>query len=516
MLFNIHTPQEKVYLHFDNTGYFKGEHIWYKAYVVRADNGRPTDISRVLYVEMVNQSGDVVETQKLRIENGEAHGDFLLNDILNSGFYEIRAYTRYMANWGSDCVFSRVFPVFRAPKTEGDFSRLTIDKAGYKHRLPDSRKADGENAGRLNMTFYPEGGSLVEGVESRVAFTVTDSESRQAQVHGVLTDANGHVADSIHALSGRGIFRVTPSHTPIHAVLYDEAGRAHTFRLPAPSTDGCALSVDAVSHDNVTVTLRSSASIQGRLLGYVLMNNGNILECDTLTAMETTCRNFLRMGLPEGVNQFTVFDSSGHILAERLFFVCHASSTAGIDISPETETLSPCNRVCLSLASSPEASCSLSVMDFSAMTCGKRGNIRTWMLLSSEIKGYIDNPEYYFEADDEVHRLAADTLMMIQGWRRYDWKLMAGQRGFNGRVQPVEDKLYIFGKIRSKNKRNELDNIKIEAFLYNSRGASLTGVSHTQADGSYKFELPDITGEWNLILKTSAKRKTSRWTVQSA
>ena len=87
-------PQEKVYLHFDNTGYFKGETMFFKAYVVRADNGCPTDISRVLYVEMLNPSGDIVERRKLKLEHGQSHGDIQLDSITGTGFYEVRAYTR--------------------------------------------------------------------------------------------------------------------------------------------------------------------------------------------------------------------------------------------------------------------------------------------------------------------------------------------------------------------------------------------------------------------------------------
>ena len=85
--FNNVFPQEKVYLHFDNTGYFAGETIWFKAYVTRMDCSRPTDISRVLYVELVHSEGEVMETCKLRIENGQAEGCFKLNDNLLSGFY---------------------------------------------------------------------------------------------------------------------------------------------------------------------------------------------------------------------------------------------------------------------------------------------------------------------------------------------------------------------------------------------------------------------------------------------
>ena len=106
-LFQQAYPQEKVYLHFDNTGYFKGETIFFKAYVTRADNGKPSDISKVLYVEMLNPSGDIVQKRKLHIENGEANGDLQPDSIVGTGFYEIRAYTRYMLNFGKDAVFSR-------------------------------------------------------------------------------------------------------------------------------------------------------------------------------------------------------------------------------------------------------------------------------------------------------------------------------------------------------------------------------------------------------------------------
>ena len=124
MLFNRSMPQEKAYLHLDNTGYFKGERIWFKAYLRRADTGEPSDISKVLYVELLNPSGDVIQKAKLKVENGEAAGDLGLDSIFGSGFYEIRAYTRYMMNFGDATAFSRVLPVFNKPKTEGDYSNL--------------------------------------------------------------------------------------------------------------------------------------------------------------------------------------------------------------------------------------------------------------------------------------------------------------------------------------------------------------------------------------------------------
>ncbi|WP_419493480.1 hypothetical protein [Alistipes putredinis] len=68
--FGKYNPQEKVYLHFDNTGYYLGETIWFSAYVVTSPQLRPTEMSKVLYVELLTPEGRIVETKKLKIEGG--------------------------------------------------------------------------------------------------------------------------------------------------------------------------------------------------------------------------------------------------------------------------------------------------------------------------------------------------------------------------------------------------------------------------------------------------------------
>ena len=116
-------PQEKVYLHLDNTGYFKGETIWFKAYVVRTDTEKCGNLSSVLHVELVSPKGDVVAHKKLYITHGIGAGNITLdNAVLPTGFYELRAYTRYMTNWSMNACFSRIIPIFREPRKEGDFT----------------------------------------------------------------------------------------------------------------------------------------------------------------------------------------------------------------------------------------------------------------------------------------------------------------------------------------------------------------------------------------------------------
>ena len=93
-------PQEKVYVHMDNTCYFVGDTIWYAAYLLRTDKDTPSNISRVLYVELLTSDGYLAERQLVEMNEGRGHGCFALHDSYHGGFYELRAYTRWQLNWG--------------------------------------------------------------------------------------------------------------------------------------------------------------------------------------------------------------------------------------------------------------------------------------------------------------------------------------------------------------------------------------------------------------------------------
>ena len=513
MRFNKAAPQEKVYLHFDNTGYFKGETIRFKAYVKRMDSDRPSNISSVLYVELVNPIGDVCERRTLKVVDGIADGDIKLDSIVGaSGFYEVRAFTRYMSNWGTSAAFSRVFPIFNKPKVEGNYSNAVIDKVSFRHRLPNTRvDEDGkvaESTTDLEMNsvkFYPEGGDLVKGLTSRVAFTVTNKEGKRVAVKGSLLNAQKQKLGAVETdETGRGVFEVCPMlmPEPLYVQLPDEKGKMREYKLPEAKEEGCVLTLDMMDDTEITATIHSTSGIQGRLLGYVLMHNGTILDCDTMTAQPFIVKRFEKLSLPAGVSQFTLFNSEGRILAERLFFLMpFASESDSIFVTTNLRSLSPCCKVELDLQAAPNSSISFSAMDAATMTNGKEGNMKTWMLLSSEVSGYIDSPDYYFEADDVAHRRAADLLMMTQGWRRYDWQLMSGQKVLD-KVEPNEDGLYIFGQLTSKSKKRDVGNVDLSMTLFNRDGQSMSGKAKTDSLGRYSFKLPDCSGDWALQIKS--------------
>ena len=535
-------PQEKAYLHFDNTGYFIGETIWFKAYVTRTDTDSPTDLSGVLYVELLSPAGDVVERRKLELKDGQGRGDIRLDKILTSGFYEVRAYTRYMANWGTGACFSRVFPIFDEPRKAGDYSRAAIDRSTRKHRVPSVREdteaepankknakgaADRESPARprgayamesrgVTLTLYPEGGNHVLGLEGKVAFRLTDEEGRPVTGTAQLENGEGTAKTpgiTVDSL-GRGIFVYTPLDTPAELVLSRTNGRTLRFNLPVAEREGCALSVNTLAEDKIHVKAAVSPGLQGRMWGMTLQNGGTVIGAHSFHTGETPQTFFFNRGdMPAGVSQITIFDGDGRIWAERQVFIPpRPTKEDSIRLRVETGQLRPCGKVKLTAEAEPGSTFSFSARDIASSTGGRTNDIRTWMLLCSELRGYVHRPEYYFEADDAAHRKAADLLMLTQGWRRYDWQVMANYNTFRP-IQPVENQLYIDGKVFPTKKKQNANRVRLTAYLYNQAGESLKGETRTDSAGRYVFSMPDSKGRWSLFLKAQGKKKKDNFRI---
>ena len=491
--FSLAFTPERVYVHFDNTSYYKGENIWYKAYVVRDDNLHRTNLSRILYVELLNPIGYPVETQKLVIENGQANGAFQLKDTLNAGFYEVRAYTQWMLNfttgdphgwrrmhsnearrqWGDRVlrymqgnagVFSRVFPVYER-----------VDSGQYsKRRMPRLPKATASMAtpvaNRLKIDFYPEGGNLVRDVAGRIAFQAHNAEGRTLNVAGVLMRRGDSIGYFRTDYAGRGVFSVTPDSLDAEELTQglqlklNYLGHDYSFDLPRPRKRGYALSVFSTGNQLKAVVARN-ARTAGAMLGLSITSRGHTYYYNTvdLTAEQLAVAMVDKRSLQTGVNIVTVFTTDGKVLAQRQVFV-NNHDMDGLHLVPTTSDasdaqLSPYAKVSIDCqlvdtAGRPVRAAhdfSIAVTDRdSRETTYDDNTILSYLLLSSEVKGFIPHPDYYFEADDAEHRQALDELLMVQGWTRYDYEQMLSGRQFTPMLT-VERGLTFSGRVWDDN-----------------------------------------------------------------
>ena len=510
MSYHNQYTQEKVYLHLDNNGYFPGETIWFKAYVVGAGSLLPTDMSKVLYVELLTPDGEVLKRNKYAILNGRTCGEFHLNNIIHTGYYEVRAYTRAMLNWDPAYVFSRVIPVFNPPKESLSYGKLTMyeprdenDRAFKRPAATPLRETATQSADKVLMTFYPEGGYITQGVASRVAFKVTDKGGNPLSTKVSLrrdNDTEVCTTETVH--EGMGVLNVPADWNGGYALVENTSGKQVKFRLPAARQTGCDISTMVNENGDLVIKGKSNASFTSQTLGISVVCRGIACYFDTLQMAPSAAfeKKVPYKQLRGGIQQVTVFTPQGEILSERLVWIEPHKAPMEFVVAQNASTYEPFSPIVLDFTLKDaqghpqQGEFSLAVHDIEGELGADGTDINTELLLCSDLKGYIHKPEYYFEANDETHRQALDLLMMVQGWRRYAWKEMSGVEPFVLK-QPVEDGLLVDGRIvdnSSKHKGKEGMDVNLMIML---GGTFVSGDTKSAADGSFALLAPDFYGD---------------------
>lgn len=523
-VFDHNFPREKVYVHLDNNSYFEGETLWFKAYVVRASSLCPANLSRVLYVELLNADGVQVERKQLRIDSlGQAHGEFQLDLPIKAGFYELRAYTREMVNWGTEACFSRVVPVFGKPHEAGDFSALTIRRPETEQQLAPShpRTFLFGGANRVTADFFPEGGQRAGGMEQRIAYKLTDGRGKaRTDSLFVYDDAGQLIGDYAPVHDGMG-FITLPAASGRGYVRVGKEGRGEKFDLPAPEP-----AVPYVLHanpapDGVEVLVSGGADAAG-LLGLAVTCRGRVCYFDTLTVGEGAVELFVpNMSLHDGVNHIALFDKTGRTYCSRLVWKNSLGRDLSLTVRQNAESYEAFSPIALEMnlkdkqENPVQAVFSMSVRDDAGELVRRPGtDLSVDMLLSSELKGYVHAPEYYFEADDAPHRYALDLLLAVQGWSANTFAQMCGRDSFE-LPQPIEDKLTLNGRVlRDNNKEVPYPGLSLNLKMYSRAGGALEGSAVTDSLGAFAFvSNVDYVGDWIAQITTkneNGKRKWSR------
>lgn len=516
-------PQEKVYLHLDNTSYYQGDDIWFKAYVVTPELNRATRLSKTLYVELLNPGGEMIDQRILKIENGQCHGDFKLDRLpFYSGYYEVRAYTKYMLNFGPDVIFSRILPVFDKPRMEGDFDERAMLEYGAGGYPNERAKPIKERA--VNMKFFPEGGNLVMGVESRVAFQATDAYGLPIDVSGVLIDRDKQELvrfESTH--QGRGVFKYTPRADKTNVVV-EYGDRSYQFDLLLkPLVGGFVLGVDNLTMpDSIGIEIRRGADTPARPLGLALVGRERVYRFCLIEPDDNQTVSFKidKSKLSPGVCRVVLFDDRGEIISDRLIFT-NKGDLLNIKAKSSKPRYEPFAKVELELSVEMQGDKLLGVPFSLSVRAGADGvfygnNILTELLLMSEIRGYVSNPSYYFKADDMIHRRALDELLMVQGWRRYSWNLMADKEPFNLKYLP-EQGVHVVGQVVSFIKGVPKPNVELSAMLVR-KGVERDSTSYmthlfiTDSLGRFDFTA-DVKGEWDMMVAATVGGKKKDYRV---
>ena len=517
-------PQERVYLHFDNSAYYLGETIWFKAYVTSGlvDEEKPQ--SRVLYVELCAPEGYVVETKKYKLdENGRCNGEFELRKELLSGYYEVRAYTRYMLNWGDEAVFSRVFPVY---------DKVNGDNYDFKNMLDRKRSFMREGKWMTNelpeadLKFYPEGGHIVEGIETTVAYELFDDEGKPGKDSVYIFAGKELLLKSVPTHAGVGTFKITANSNIKYRAEVRKGKKKHKFELPKIEPRGVVINL-AQSADSINVTVKNNIDFSTPL-GIAVLNRGFLIDYQSFEADEKEkIFNFAIDSLPEGVNRVVIFANSNIPLAERQFFVRHKNIlpgdrqtvklTAKVNaLAPNDVILQPHEKVTLTVEREDgkpidaDAEFSVSVSDAATrQTMSYTHNMYTHMLLGSELKGYIPDAAQYFADNSEETRKSLDLLMLTRGWTSYDWSKLTTKHV--ALKHQKETGIGIQGKFYKQTKNTKFGELD-QYFLTPQRNTEIKfdisyddSIVHqyqfaSDEDGAFKIETAEFTGTKGALL----------------
>jgi hypothetical protein len=322
-----------------------------------------------------------------------------------------------------------------------------------------------------NLTFdvFPEGGYLLHGMKNRVAFKALNEFGKPADITGKLVNSKGKTIVDFESLhQGLGSFVFTPKKGEDYKIVLKSPSQ-QTFKLPKILKNGIGMRKTAQSRDNVSFDIYSSqaqklyviAEINGKIYHRKTIN-GKIYHRKTING-KNGIYSFKTNDLPVGIMKLTIFDEQLRPQAERLVFV-NRHRNLNIKVSSPREKYIPRETVGLNIKVTDDAGkpvqghFSIAVINDKELIFAddKQDNILSGLLMSSELKGKIHEPNYYFQdfegSDAKGGAIkkavaALDAVMMTHGWRRFGWReiLDNDAAAWATKVKYPKDKLTITG-----------------------------------------------------------------------
>ncbi|MBK9337574.1 MAG: carboxypeptidase regulatory-like domain-containing protein [Lewinellaceae bacterium] len=292
---------------------------------------------------------------------------------------------------------------------------------------------------RIDLQFFPEGGDLVAGLDSRVAFKAVNEFGKPADVQGDVLDASGIVVarfESFH--DGMGAFDLVPRPGARYtARLHKPVETSAQFPLPDVQAAGYQLHVKKQTDDALHVAV--SAAHPGKVFLVAAARDALFffkeVNLPTRAADQEPTVRIPIADLPPGIVRITLFDANSVEQAERLAFV-NRDRGLNIEIKPDREQYLPRDKVRLDIRVRDEAgrpvegTFSLAVVDEKMLTYAddKQSHLLAALLLEQDVQGKIEEPNFYFDRSEPKSAAALDYLLMTQGWRRFAWREVLEQQ----------------------------------------------------------------------------------------
>lgn len=491
-------PQEKLFAHVDRTFYLAGETIWFKLYDIDGRSNRPAAISGVAYVEVLDRDQRPILQAKVEIKNGKGDGSLSIPLSVASGGFVFRAYTSWMKNFSPEFYYMQPLTIFN-----------TLNDAGTD-TTPVVQTSHAADTLRTSIRIYPEGGNLVNGVGSLVAVEVIDRNGQGARCSGAIMDQHGDTVVRFYTgREGIGRFTFTPAagHTYIATTEVDQ--RPVTQPLPAAYDQGYVMHLETGDDRRVRITVHASGQI-GVPLVYLLAHTRGQLKAVRMSFVANGVASFdlTRDSLGDGISHLTVFNADRVPVCERLYFKSpkqqlHIGVTTGATGYPTRSRVSIDLSTADNAGNPLPADLSLSVFQLDSLQSVSGGNILTWLMLRSDLKGRIRLPLTNDWATDSAAAGTLDDLMLTQGWSRFRWEEILQRRKPSFEFLPETNGLVVNAKVVDR--RTGQAPHPVIGYLSLPGRHFVLATALSQPDGNCWFHLDNFHGIRTLITQTNSQ-----------
>lgn len=491
--YQLLSPQEKLFVHIDKGFYLAGEMIWFKVYDADGVSGKPLSISTIAYIEILDKDQRPILQGKIPMKDGKGDGAFRVPLTIPSGAYLFRAYTSWMKNFSPDFYYRQ---------------HLTIINT-----LSDTVFTDTSRPPDYDIRFFPEGGNLVNGLSSIVAFKAVSSSGEGIPCQGIIT--NQHQDTIAHFQTSRfgmGKFIFTPVKGNTYFARISVGQSLVTKQLPAAYDLGYTMSLEDPDEQHLRVTVHSTIISSNPIL-YLFVHTRNQVKNVQAKYLANNELSFLlnKDSLGDGISQITLFDSERMPLCERLYFKrpirklhigVSAANSATTPAPPEFTTRS---KIAVSLSTTDQtglplpADLSMSVFLIDSLQSVPADDILSYLLLSSDLKGRVESPQYYLENTGPEATEALNNLMLTQGWTRFRWEDILQNKKPYFEFLPEMDGPLIYGKVTDK--RTGLPPPPTIGYLSLPGKNFKLATAQSRADGSICFHLDNFYGARSMIVQ---------------
>ena len=450
---------EKIYVQTDKPYYTTGEDLWFTAYLVNGINLKKSGKSRVIHVELINSKDSIISHKQLYTKDISATGDFKLDKDLDQGNYLLRAYTNYMRNDNQDYFFQKEIPVWNLAVNDS-LNKVDIDLNKNNNTSTQNHLTE-----IPELKFYPEGGYLINGIQCKIGIKVQDKSNRDIVIEGTIKDSDGEVISAFKTFDfGLGLTSITPEPNKTYYASVLINNQETTYPLPKALPEGYQLNI--TNNGQEIILKASSNSSLGLMNSFLVAHQRGKLIFEKLENKDTITYT-IKLNtetLQDGIANFTLFDNNGKPVCERLVYIDNPTNEIDVTVNKNVNFPKTREKVTLQIdlkdknENQLSGNLSMAITDLDVIPQNtNEENIKTHLLLNSDLRGHVAKPGYFFEKEnDSKRRFLLDVVMLTHGWRRFTWNELL-YNSTKKDIYKAENGLYVSGRTTAlKQKGNNI------------------------------------------------------------